>query len=66
MLVKSAQLGLSRCSGRLPMAEAPRREANSPPQRPFRALSGPPPHGRLTMGESALTGQRLAPLRAAQ
>eukprot|EP00969_Alexandrium_andersonii_P364235 15463691-Alexandrium_andersonii.AAC.2 len=44
------------------MAEAHRREANTPPQRPFRALSGPPPDGRRTMGESALTGQLGVPL----
>eukprot|EP00969_Alexandrium_andersonii_P040196 1761694-Alexandrium_andersonii.AAC.1 len=47
------------------MAETPQREANTPPQRPFRALSGPPPDGRRTMGESILTGQLGAPLRGA-
>eukprot|EP00969_Alexandrium_andersonii_P220808 9752117-Alexandrium_andersonii.AAC.1 len=30
MLVKSVQLDLSRCAGRLPMAEAPKREASRP------------------------------------
>eukprot|EP00969_Alexandrium_andersonii_P357362 15448615-Alexandrium_andersonii.AAC.1 len=48
------------------MAESPRREAGSPPQRPLRALLGPPPDGRRTMGESALTGQLWAPLSGAQ
>eukprot|EP00969_Alexandrium_andersonii_P153355 6781125-Alexandrium_andersonii.AAC.1 len=37
-------------------AETPRREANAPPQKPFRALPGPPPDGRRAMGENALTG----------
>eukprot|EP00969_Alexandrium_andersonii_P022850 1000267-Alexandrium_andersonii.AAC.1 len=55
MLVLSVQLGLSRCTGRLPMAETPQMEARSPPQRPFRALSGPPPDGRRTFGEDAFS-----------
>eukprot|EP00969_Alexandrium_andersonii_P328117 14499273-Alexandrium_andersonii.AAC.1 len=38
-------------------------EANSLPQRPFGALSGLPHDRRRTMGESALTGQLVAPLR---
>eukprot|EP00969_Alexandrium_andersonii_P110135 4859323-Alexandrium_andersonii.AAC.1 len=48
------------------MAETPQREANPPPQRSFRALSGPPPDGRRTVGEDALTGQLGAPLRGAR
>eukprot|EP00969_Alexandrium_andersonii_P315875 13956516-Alexandrium_andersonii.AAC.1 len=64
MLVKSVQLGLSRCTGRLPMAEIPRREASPPPLRPFRALSGPTPDGRRTMGEDAFAWQLGAPRRA--
>eukprot|EP00969_Alexandrium_andersonii_P114160 5047079-Alexandrium_andersonii.AAC.1 len=32
-----------------------RGEASSPPPRPFRALSGPPPDGRRTKGEDAFT-----------
>eukprot|EP00969_Alexandrium_andersonii_P287026 12688033-Alexandrium_andersonii.AAC.1 len=36
------------------MAETHRREANTPPQRHFRALSGPPPDGRRAMGEGAM------------
>eukprot|EP00969_Alexandrium_andersonii_P349752 15431770-Alexandrium_andersonii.AAC.1 len=48
------------------MAETPKREASSPPQRPFRALSGPPRDGRRTMGESVLTGQLWVFLRGAQ
>eukprot|EP00969_Alexandrium_andersonii_P049202 2158903-Alexandrium_andersonii.AAC.1 len=56
MLVKSVQLGSSRCAGRLPMAETSQREASSPPQKPFRAFSGPHPDWRRTMGDSALTG----------
>eukprot|EP00969_Alexandrium_andersonii_P228792 10104837-Alexandrium_andersonii.AAC.1 len=34
MLVKSVKLVLSRCVGRLPIAEAPQREASPPLQRP--------------------------------
>eukprot|EP00969_Alexandrium_andersonii_P047884 2101554-Alexandrium_andersonii.AAC.1 len=66
MLVKSVQLGLSRCAGRLPMAETPKREASSPPQRPFRAISGPPPDGCRATGVSALPGHLRVPLRGAQ
>eukprot|EP00969_Alexandrium_andersonii_P009844 430058-Alexandrium_andersonii.AAC.1 len=55
MLVKSAQLVVCRCAGRLPMAETPQRKASPPPQRPFRALSGPPPDRRRAMGEDAFT-----------
>eukprot|EP00969_Alexandrium_andersonii_P247657 10943487-Alexandrium_andersonii.AAC.1 len=44
-------------SGHLPTAETPQREAKPPPHRPFRALPEPPPDGRPTVGESALTGQ---------
>eukprot|EP00969_Alexandrium_andersonii_P336750 14885243-Alexandrium_andersonii.AAC.1 len=47
------------------MAATPQREASTPRQRPFRALSGPPPDGRRTMGESPLTDQLRAPLRGA-
>eukprot|EP00969_Alexandrium_andersonii_P144049 6370061-Alexandrium_andersonii.AAC.1 len=47
------------------MAETPRREAKSFPQKPFRALSKAPLDGRRTMGESARTGQLGAPLRSA-
>eukprot|EP00969_Alexandrium_andersonii_P115625 5113245-Alexandrium_andersonii.AAC.1 len=65
MLVKSVQLGLSRCLDRLPVAETPQRESSPPPQRRFRAFSGPPPDGRRTMGESTLTGHTGAPLRGA-
>eukprot|EP00969_Alexandrium_andersonii_P286690 12673498-Alexandrium_andersonii.AAC.1 len=48
------------------MAGSPRREASSPPQRPFRALSGQPPDRRRTVGESALTGKVWAPFRGAR
>eukprot|EP00969_Alexandrium_andersonii_P188601 8335456-Alexandrium_andersonii.AAC.1 len=47
------------------MAETLPREANAPPQRPFRALSKPPPNGRHAVGDNALRGQLGAPLRAA-
>eukprot|EP00969_Alexandrium_andersonii_P359014 15452261-Alexandrium_andersonii.AAC.1 len=43
------------------MAEAPKREANPPPQRPFRALSGPLPDGHRAMGDNAFTRQLGAP-----
>eukprot|EP00969_Alexandrium_andersonii_P015144 661679-Alexandrium_andersonii.AAC.1 len=46
MLVESVQFGLSPCTGRLPMAETPRREA-SPPRRPSEPSRGRPPNGRL-------------------
>eukprot|EP00969_Alexandrium_andersonii_P117968 5218074-Alexandrium_andersonii.AAC.1 len=44
--------------GRLPVAERrPGEEASPPiPQRPFRALPGPPHDGRCAMGESTLAG----------
>eukprot|EP00969_Alexandrium_andersonii_P117903 5214888-Alexandrium_andersonii.AAC.1 len=38
MLVKSVQLGLSRCTGRAAMAESPRGRGRTPPHR----LPGPP------------------------
>eukprot|EP00969_Alexandrium_andersonii_P235044 10377827-Alexandrium_andersonii.AAC.1 len=44
------------------MAKTAGMEARPPPQRPFRALSGPLPDGRRTMGESALTGQLGSPV----
>eukprot|EP00969_Alexandrium_andersonii_P339748 15018609-Alexandrium_andersonii.AAC.1 len=47
------------------MAQTPQREASPPPQRPLRGLSGTPPDGRRTFGESALTGHLGAPLRGA-
>eukprot|EP00969_Alexandrium_andersonii_P101262 4467134-Alexandrium_andersonii.AAC.1 len=47
------------------MTETSRREANPPPQGPFRALSEPPPEGHRTMGGAALTEQLGVPRNCA-
>eukprot|EP00969_Alexandrium_andersonii_P252006 11138569-Alexandrium_andersonii.AAC.1 len=55
---------VGRSTGHPPTAETHRNEASTPPQRPFRALSGPPLDRRRTMGQSAPTWQLGAPLRS--
>eukprot|EP00969_Alexandrium_andersonii_P335313 14819665-Alexandrium_andersonii.AAC.1 len=60
MLVKSMQLGVSRCAGHDTMA-APTVEGGLPPQRLTGAPSEPPPNGPRTRGESALTERLGAP-----
>eukprot|EP00969_Alexandrium_andersonii_P289680 12803665-Alexandrium_andersonii.AAC.1 len=63
MSAKSQQFRVSRNAGHL----LPRRPGGRPTplHRRFRALSGPPPNGHRSMGESALPGQLWAPLRGA-
>eukprot|EP00969_Alexandrium_andersonii_P028022 1222583-Alexandrium_andersonii.AAC.1 len=63
MLIKSVQLGLSRCASRATMASRPmgdggplRRGSLGPPL-------APPPNGHCTMRESAQTERFGAPLR---
>eukprot|EP00969_Alexandrium_andersonii_P176218 7792109-Alexandrium_andersonii.AAC.1 len=48
------------------MAETTKGEASPPPRRPFRALLGPSPDRRRTMGGDAFTQQLWAPRSGAQ
>eukprot|EP00969_Alexandrium_andersonii_P373747 15484725-Alexandrium_andersonii.AAC.1 len=62
MLVKSGQLGLSRCAGCATMADSPSGQGADPiPQRLTGAPSEPSPNGHRTMGEDAFTQQLGAP-----
>eukprot|EP00969_Alexandrium_andersonii_P190435 8413007-Alexandrium_andersonii.AAC.1 len=47
-----------------PATPANARAAKTTPQRPFRALSEPPPNWRRNVSERALSGQLGAPLRS--
>eukprot|EP00969_Alexandrium_andersonii_P253496 11203675-Alexandrium_andersonii.AAC.1 len=62
MLVKSVQLGLSRCAGRVTMAESPHGRGRTPSTE---AHSEPPPNRRRTIGGDAFLHSNLGRREAA-
>eukprot|EP00969_Alexandrium_andersonii_P022620 989870-Alexandrium_andersonii.AAC.1 len=63
MLVKSVQLGLSRCAGRPPIAETPQKEANPPPpQRPSEPSRGRLPKGAVLRANMLAHSRAISPI----